>query len=234
MPAAAPDPAISVVGLAKHYGATHAVDGLAFDVACGAAHVAEVAAPHVRQVVGIDLTPALLTIGAERLAQAGIANVLLQEGDAAALPFLDASFDLVISRTALHHFPKPQRCVAEMARVCRPGGRVVVADMIATSAPVRDAFDELHRHIDPSHTRVLLEAELAEMVQNTVGPLTYGETSSISFPIDALLTDAADREAAFAALQRDLDGGAPTGFAPVRNDGRIDVSFTFTVVHATR
>ncbi|MDQ1479635.1 MAG: hypothetical protein QOI44_496, partial [Actinomycetota bacterium] len=146
------------------------------DVACGAAHASEIAAPHVRQVVGIDLTAALLAIGADRLRAAGIDNVLLQEGHAAALPFVDASFDLVFCRTALHHFPDPERCIAEMARVCRPGGRVVLSDMIAPSAEVRDAFDELHRQIDPSHTRALLEAEIAELLGRAVGPLTYGET----------------------------------------------------------
>jgi ubiquinone/menaquinone biosynthesis C-methylase UbiE len=204
------------------------------DVACGAAHASEVAAPHVRQVVGIDLTPALLAIGAERLRRAGIANVLLQEGHAAALPFVDASFDVVFCRTALHHFPDPETCIAEMARVCRPGGRVVLSDMIAPSAQVRDAFDDLHRRIDPSHARALLEGEIAELLGRAVGPLTYGETVSMKLPIDVMLTDAADREAALGALQRDLDGASPTGFAPELTDDGIVVSFTATVVHATR
>ena len=209
-------------------------DMVVLDVACGAAHAAEVAAPHVRQVVGLDLTPALLAIGADRLRQAGITNVLLQEGNATALPFVDSSFDLVFCRTSLHHFPHPEENVAEMARVCRPGGRVVLSDMIAPSAQVRDAFDDLHRRIDPSHTRALLEAELAELLRGAVGPLTYGETSSGTLPIDVMLTDASDREAAMAALEDDLAGGSATGFAPTRADGRIVVSFTATVVHATR
>ena len=121
-----------------------------------------------------------------------------------------------------------------MARVCRPGGRVVVSDMIAPSAQVREAFDELHRHIDPSHTRALLEAEIAELLGRAVGPLTYGETGSGQLPIDIMLTDASDREAALTALQRDLDGQDPTGFDPVVTDDGIVVSFTGTVVHATR
>src|SRR5437763_142841 len=56
---------------------------LVLDVACGAAHASELAAPHVRQVVGIDLTRELLASGAARLRGAGIGNVLLQEGNAA-------------------------------------------------------------------------------------------------------------------------------------------------------
>ena len=208
---------------------------IVLDVACGAAHAAEQAAPHVRQVVGLDLTRALLELGADRLRDAGITNVLLQEGSAAELPFLDASFDLVACRAALHHVPDPGVVVAEMARVCRPGGRVVAVDMVAPSAEVREAFDALHRRIDPSHAGVLLEGELAELLRSKVGPLTYGETTDpFTLPVDHILTDAADRDAVTSALQAELAGGPATGFDPVLDDGQTLVSFTNTVVHATR
>jgi len=203
------------------------------DVACGAAHVAEQAAPYVRQVVGVDLTPALLRLGAERLHRAGIGNVLLQEGDATRLPFVDDSFDLALCRSAVHHFPHPDRVVAEMRRVCRPGGRVVVSDLVAPNAEVRAAFDELHRRLDPSHVGALLESELAELVRSTVGPLGSRETSGpVSLPVDRLLTDAADRDAVMAALRAELAGGAVTGFDPVLQDGEVQVSFTSAVIQA--
>jgi ubiquinone/menaquinone biosynthesis C-methylase UbiE len=210
-------------------------DMIVLDVACGAAHAAETAAPHVRQVVGVDLTPALLRVGADRLQGAGIANVLLQEGNAAALPFVDASFDLVMCRGALHHFPDPTPPVAEMARVCRPGGRVVVSDMIAPSTAVRGAFDDLHRLIDPSHVSALVEEEVADLIRRTVGPLTYAETSVVAtLPIDVMLTESSDRAATMAALHRDIGGGGATGFDPTQQDEQILVSFTNTVVHAAR
>jgi len=208
---------------------------IVLDVACGAAHTVEQTAPHVRQVVGLDLTRTLLELGADRLREAGITNVLLQEGNAAELPFLDASFDLVACRAALHHVPDPGAVVAEMARVCRPGGRVVTADMVAPSADVREAFDALHRFLDPSHAGVLLEAELAELLRSKVGPLTYGETSDpFAIPVEHILTDAADRDAVASALRAELAGGAATGFDPVLDGDQILVSFTNTVVHATR
>jgi ubiquinone/menaquinone biosynthesis C-methylase UbiE len=210
-------------------------DMVVLDVACGAAHAAEQAAPHVRQVVGVDLTPGLLDLGADRLRDAGITNVLLQEGNAAQLPFVDGSFDLVLCRGAMHHFADPGAAVAEMARVCKDGGRVVVADMVPPSADVRDAFDDLHRCLDPSHAGVLLEAEMAGLLESKVGPLTYGETSEpFLIPVDAILTDAADRDAVAKALEAELAGGAATGFAPVVEDGQTLVSFANTVVHATR
>jgi SAM-dependent methyltransferase len=210
-------------------------DMVVLDVACGAAHAAEQVAPHVRQVVGVDLTPALLTVGADRLRSAGIANVLLQEGNANDLPFVDASFDLVMCRGSLHHFQRPEQPVTEMARVCRPAGRVVVSDMVAPTADARAMFDNLHRSLDPSHAGVLLEAELAELLRSTVGPLTYGETADpITLPIDHILTDVADRDAVMSAVQAELAGGPATGFDPITDDaGQILVSFTSTVIHAT-
>ena len=205
------------------------------DVACGAADVAEQVAPNVRQVVGVDLTPALLALGADRLRAAGIGNVLLQEGDAAALPFVDGSFDLVFCRAALHHFARPELQVAEMARVCRPDGRVVISDVVATSAGIRDAYDTLHRLLDPSHAAVLLDDEIAELAWTTVGPVVRAETSAAAtLPVEHIFHDASDREAVRAALADELAGGPATGFHPTLDGDRILVSFTNTVVHATR
>jgi SAM-dependent methyltransferase len=212
-----------------------AADMVALDVACGAAHAAEQLAPHVRQVVGIDLTPALLEVAAARFRVAGVSNVLLQEGNAAALPFVDGSFDLVVCRTAVHHFAQPAKPVAEMARVCKTGGRVVVADMVAPTADERENFDAVHRQIDPSHASCLLDVELAALLHKTVGPVTYGETwEPFRLPIDAIMTGVADRDAVSAALRAELDGGPPTGLAPEERDGEVTVSFTVAAVQAVR
>jgi ubiquinone/menaquinone biosynthesis C-methylase UbiE len=173
-------------------------DMVVLDVACGAAHVAEVVAPHVRQVVGIDLTPSLLNLGAARLRDAGVSNVLLQEGNAHALPFVDGSFDIVCCRAALHHLADPQQAVAEMVRACRPGGRVVLSDLIAPSLAARNTFDRLHRLIDPSHFHAFVEDELAHVLPGTL-TLTYGETGTFRLPIDVSLTEQSDRDAVFAA-----------------------------------
>jgi len=210
-------------------------DMIVLDVACGAAHTAEQAAPHVRQVVGVDMTPALLETGAQRLREKGIDNVLLLEGDASALDFLDASFDVVFCRAALHHMPHPEKAIAEMARVCKPGGRVVVNDMIAVSAHVRDAFDALHKVIDPSHVRVYLADELGAEIAANVGPI---ETAVLMEPlqigVEYIFTDVADRDAARAALQAELSGGPATGFEPARQGEEVLVTFHTALVGATR
>jgi SAM-dependent methyltransferase len=210
---------------------------IVLDVACGAAHVAEELAPHVRQVVGLDLTPDLLRLGADRLHDAGVGNVLLQEGNAADLPFVDQSFDLVLCRSALHHFRRPSDMVREMARVCRPGGRVVVSDMVAPNAEVKEAFDDVHRHLDPSHMGVLLAEEILELLTHEVGRVSFAELSDpFPLPLDYIFSDVSDRQWVSAALRAEVDGGPPSGFVPQVDPetGSLTVSFSSAIVHATR
>jgi SAM-dependent methyltransferase len=207
---------------------------IVLDVACGAAHVSEQVAPFVRQVVGIDVTPALLESGSARIAAAGIGNVLLQRANVALLPFVDASFDLVVCRTAVHHFPDREQALAEMRRVCRPDGRVVIADMVAPSAEVRERFDAVHRVIDPSHVSCLLGDELVALVASRIGPVSRADAPEpLQLPADLILTDAGDPDAARAALLEEIDGGPPTGLEPsVGDDGTLSITVHFTTVEA--
>ena len=70
---------------------------------------------------------------------------------------------------------------------------------------------------------------------SNVGPIAYGETSDpFAIPVDHILSDAADRDAVMSALRAELAGGDATGFDPVLDGDQILVSFTSTVVHATR
>jgi ubiquinone/menaquinone biosynthesis C-methylase UbiE len=206
-------------------------DMLVLDVACGAAHASEVVAPAVRQVVGVDLTADLLALGAARLREAAIDNVLLQEGNAQALSFVDDSFDLVFCLNSLHHVGEPELAVAEMVRVCRPDGRLVLSDLLAPSAADRDAFDALHQRIDPSHHRAFLEAELVGLLPAD-STLTYAATASSRFPIDIAFTDQSERDGVLDTLRAELAGGPATGFEPAEEDGRMVVAFWTSTVHA--
>ena len=91
-------------------------------------------APHVAQVVATDITPEMLAEAAKLAAQQGLANVETATADAEALPFADASFDLVSCRIAPHHFANVPRFVAEAARVLKPGGTFALVDNIAPDA----------------------------------------------------------------------------------------------------
>jgi SAM-dependent methyltransferase len=210
-------------------------DMAVLDVACGAGHGAEPVAARVRQLVGIDLTPALLTLGAERLRKNGVSNVLLQLGNAEELPFVDESFDVVICRSSLHHFADPLSAVSEMVRVCRIGGRVVLLDLVPPSAGVRERFDQVHRLLDPSHVRSFLQAELAELLPGGRDELVYADNSSLRLPIDIAITDQSDRETVVRILHEEIEGlGEPTGFEPAHEGESLVVAFTSTVVHAKR
>lgn len=129
------------------------------DVCCGPGLLACAFARVVRHAVGIDLTPAMLDQARQTQAEQGLSNLTWQEGDVNALPFPDAHFSIVSSRFALHHLLDPLAALKEMARVSKPGGRVVVADM-APAPEKADALNAEERLRDPSHVRALPPEEL--------------------------------------------------------------------------
>src|SRR5688500_14312800 len=97
-------------------------DELVLDAGTGAGHATLAFAPLVGKVVTVDLAAPMLA-QAERLAgERGVTNVEFRQGDVEHLPFEAATFDLVVSRFAAHHFPHPARAVQELARVLKPGG----------------------------------------------------------------------------------------------------------------
>src|SRR5262245_597484 len=125
-------------------------DDTVLDVACGPGLVVCAFAAVVREATGIDLTPAMLERARTLAAERGLANVRWQAGDVLPLPFADASFSLVVSRFAFHHFPDPAGVLAEMRRVCAPGGRVVVADVAVSTDPAKAAaFNQMELLRDP-------------------------------------------------------------------------------------
>jgi len=130
------------------------------DVATGGGHTALAFAPHVREVVALDLTPAMLAAAARFVGERGVRNVAFRLGDAEALPFDDQEFDLVTARYAPHHFPRPSRFLAEAARVLRPGGRLTMFDNMAPEDEELDAFlNRLEVWRDPSHFRAHRSSE---------------------------------------------------------------------------
>jgi len=127
---------------------------LALDIATGAGHTALALAPHVSSIVAYDITPQMLEETARNAAARSLGNLSTRQGAAENLPFPAASFDIVTVRQAPHHFADVRRAVCEMARVARPGGRVIVVD---SRAPDDDELDRQFNHIeklrDPSHVR---------------------------------------------------------------------------------
>ena len=190
-------------------------DDLVLDVATGTGHVARRLAPHVRAVVALDATTAML----ERGHGEAPSNVLFVRGDAAALPFLDASFDAIVCRFAVHHFEEPRTQVAEMRRCLRAGGRLAIADIVAEPAAA-ETQNRLERLRDPSHTRMLTASELAALVGTDDIEIRATER-----PLEPWLaqteTPAEAADEIRRALRDELEGGPATGFRPREHDGEL-------------
>lgn len=97
------------------------------DVACGAGQTAIPMARQGVNVTGVDIATNLIEAARKRARDEGL-PIRFDEGDAEELPYEDASFDVVISLIGAMFAPQPQKVAAEMARVCRPGGRIIMGN----------------------------------------------------------------------------------------------------------
>ena len=86
------------------------------------------------RITGLELSPAMLAIARQRAAELGL-DVDLREGDAQAMPFADNSFDTVVCALSLCTIPDPAGAIAQMHRVLRPEGRLLLLDHIASTWP---------------------------------------------------------------------------------------------------
>jgi SAM-dependent methyltransferase len=135
------------------------------EVACGTGLVSRAIAGKVGSVTGVDLTPAMIEEAKRGAVEEGIEAVDFSVGDATALGFADESFDGAVTRLSLHHIPAPGRVFAEIARVVRPGGWVVAADLVAAETDGEGAVwrEEIERLRDPSHWVCRTPESLREM-----------------------------------------------------------------------
>jgi ubiquinone/menaquinone biosynthesis C-methylase UbiE len=158
----------------------------ALDVGTGAGALAFALAPFVREVVGVDSSPELLEQARSRAG--GFPNLEFVEGDAAAMPFADASFDLAGTLRTLHHVARPELAIAEMTRVTRPGGRLLVVDQIASNDPLAALeLNRFERARDPSHTRVLADVDLRGLFDSNGLVLLRAETRSEERELESYL-----------------------------------------------
>jgi ubiquinone/menaquinone biosynthesis C-methylase UbiE len=139
------------------------------DVACGPGLLACAFAKVVRHATGIDITPAMLEQARKAQQEQGLTNVSWKQGDVTRLPYPDEHFSIVSCRFVFHHLEEPLVVLKEMKRVCKPGGRIVVADM-APAPEKAAAVDEEERLRDPSHVRALPEEELLGLFAQAVLP----------------------------------------------------------------
>jgi ubiquinone/menaquinone biosynthesis C-methylase UbiE len=161
-------------------------DERALDSASGAGALAFALAPHVREVVAVDLVPELLELGRQRAER--YPNVRFVHGDATLLPFELGAFDLAGSLRSLHHIARPELAVAELARVTRPRGRVLVVDQIAPLDPLAAAeLNAFERARDPSTARILADVDLRGLFEANGLVLLRSETQRERRDLDSYL-----------------------------------------------
>lgn len=153
-------------------------DWRVLDVATGAGHTAVAFAPYVSRVMAVDITSEMLWQTQKVAAGAGLTNVDTKHADAAALPFPDASFDLLTCRLAAHHFPDVVAFASEVWRVLIPGGTFALVDNVSPDALIlpqacqtelRDLvidYNALEKLRDPSHVRCLTLSEWQKLIQD--------------------------------------------------------------------
>ena len=137
--------------------------GRVLDLGCGGGHVSFTLAPFADEITAYDLSPDMLAAVRQVAVARGLSNIVTEQGTAEALPFADASFDVVASRYSAHHWRDLAAGLAGIARVTRPDGLVVMMDVVSPGEALLDTFlhgIELLR--DPTHIRNYTVAEWAD------------------------------------------------------------------------
>jgi ubiquinone/menaquinone biosynthesis C-methylase UbiE len=212
------------------------------DVGTGAGTLALALAPLVREVVGLDLVPAMLEqarLLAQSVSETGPAaqseaagRVRFVEGDASRLPFEPGSFDVVVTSRTIHHVKWPDIALAEMARVTRPGGRLLVVDEIASADPLEAlVHNRIERLRDPSHVRILSDQDFRLLFDANDLVLRRSEVEyeqvELGPNLDLAGCVAEARDAVYAEVERLVSNGQTAGIGLRRANG--DYSFTRAV-----
>ena len=213
-------------------------DEIVLDAGGGAGDLSRSLAGRARQFVVADLTGALRDVGRDAAAAAGVGNVLFVRAELEDLPFPDRSFDVVLCRFVVHHLADPAVVLGELRRVCRPGGRVVVADLVALDDAVAARHNALERLRDPSHTEALTEEALVAAVGAAALEVhdvdRYGQAMDVEPWIERAHTPEAAADELRAAFAAEIDGGAPTGLrAERRADGGVRITQRWVRLVAT-
>ena len=112
------------------------------DLGCGTGETSATLAPFVQHVIAVDASAAMLQAARKRLQP--FDNVELRRGDLEALPIDDARLDAATLMLVLHYVPEPERALAEVSRVLKPGGRLVLVDMLPHD---RDSYRQQMGHV---------------------------------------------------------------------------------------
>ncbi len=125
---------------------------VALDVGCGGGHMAAAIAKDVRELVAVDVTPEMLVQTGKLAEERSLRNLSFCTADARNLPFQSGAFDVVSCRIVLHHVRETAAAVAEMGRVLKTDGKLIIQDILGLDGlQARRYMDEIEVLRDPSH-----------------------------------------------------------------------------------
>ena len=205
------------------------------DVAAGTGHLGRAIAPHVRRVVACDITSQMLNAGIRQAEEDGISNIIFEQSLAEQVPHPNDTFDIVVSRFAIHHFEHPHIPITEMVRVCRLGGRVAIIDLVSPDdAALAATYNRLERLRDPSHTRAVSVRELKGLLQDAgleiIRAISCEVDVSVDHWLDLTQAEPEVRRTIVDELTEDLRGSKTTGMRPFLRDGETMFLQTWVIV----
>lgn len=186
------------------------------EVASGTCICGRAFAPFVSHVTCLDTTSAMLEIGKTECEKTNIRNITFVKGIAEELPFLDNSFDIVISRLAFHHFINVKEIFAEMKRVLKQGGKLVLIDM--TNKDFADTANTIEKMRDNSHVRNLSISEMKDLYTENNMTFELQEETEIPVSLENWMNLTNTNEKNCQKIRQlmidDIEGKAVTGFFP--------------------
>jgi ubiquinone/menaquinone biosynthesis C-methylase UbiE len=136
------------------------------DVACGTGELTLFMAPHLKNAIGIDIADRMIEIALRQKGCLGIDNIDFKTADVFDIPFPDDSFDIIFSKSAFHHISEPLQVFGEMARCCKPNGKIGICDILAfDDAHVDGFFERLEKAVDPSHYKTLSKNDFTRLLE---------------------------------------------------------------------
>lgn len=205
------------------------------EVASGTCACGRAMAPFAASVVCVDATPAMLDAGRKFAIEEGIENMNFINAFVEDLPFSDNSFDIVMTRLSFHHFTEMAGPFAEMHRVLKPGGKLVIIDMEAAQEELRAVEDRIETMRDPAHEKNRSKEEFLSLYKNYGYDMVASESTKIAVSLDSWLehTKTPDeiRQQIHALMKQDLAGEFYTGFFPylVGSSVYFDQRWLFTM-----
>ncbi len=205
-------------------------DARVLDVACGPGFLTMAFAAHCRNAVGVDATEPFLAMARAEAEQRAIRNIEFRSGNAERLPYDDGAFDLVSCRAAFHHFARPERVLAEMARVATKPGRLLIADMLSSEDVAKAEYhNRMERLCDPSHVRALTASDFARLCAATGLRASFQTTLPIDMELEEWLAHGGPDAATAAQLRALIDASLDTdrcGLNVRRENGAIRFTYT--------